>query len=174
MKLPITANPNDTAKIQTTTNEAPDNTESMLYSIFYDEDASNSTNKNYMIDVPDILEMMDTQDPDPTSNTEEEQNTEDTMLITVPHMEFSHCSLENKSPHHQCTYSDWQVTGSMFFDKPSEKCNTKTCTHQLHHVCNINYASYTYVEDGDRLPMKKFCKVCLEKSVIDIGVKKVK
>ena len=32
----------------------------------------------------------------------------------------------------------------------------------------------TYGEDAERLPMKKLCKVCLEKSAIDIGVKKVK
>ena len=41
----------------------------MLDSICDDEDASTSTNQNYIIDVPDILEMMDTQDPDPTINT---------------------------------------------------------------------------------------------------------
>ena len=43
----------------------------MLDSIFDDKDASTSTNQNYMIDVPDILEMMDNQDPDPMHNTEE-------------------------------------------------------------------------------------------------------
>ena len=47
----------------------PANTEPMIDSIFDDEDASTSTNQNYMIDVPDILEMMDTQDHDPMINT---------------------------------------------------------------------------------------------------------
>ena len=42
------------------------------------------------------------------------------MLIPVPTIEFSHFPLENKSPHHQCTYSDCEVTGSMFFDNKSE------------------------------------------------------
>ena len=96
------------------------------------------------------------------------------MLIPVPPMNFSHCALEDKPPHHQCTYSDCQVTGSMFFGNTSEKCNTNTCTHQLHHVCNINYASDIYGEYSERLPMKKLCKFCLEKAAIDISVKKVK
>ena len=148
MKPPRTANPDDTATIQTSTIYVPANTESMLDSIFYDEDARTSTNKNYMIDVPDILQMMDTQDTDPMSNTEEEQTTEETMRIPVLPMDFAQFTLEDKSSHHQCTYSDFQVTGSMFFDNPSEKCHTKTCTHQLHHVCSMNYASYTYGEDA--------------------------
>ena len=83
------------------------------------------------------------------------------MLIPVPPMEFDHCDLEDKSTHHQCTYSYFQVTGSMFFYKTSEKFNTNTRTHQLRHVCNINYASDTYGEDSERLPMKKMCKVFL-------------
>ena len=53
-----------------------------------------------MIDVPDIIEMMDTQDPDPMIHTGEEQNTEETMSIPVPPMDFAHCALEDKSPHH--------------------------------------------------------------------------
>ena len=117
---------------------------------------------------------MDTQDPDPVSNTKEEQNTEETMLIPFPPMDFAHCDLEDKSPHHQFTYSDCQVTGRMFFDKTSEKCNTNTFTHQIHHVCKINYASYTYGYDAECLTMNKLCKVCLEESAICIGVKKVK
>ena len=32
-------------------------------------------------------------------------------------MDFSHCALENKYPPQQCTYSDCQVTGSMFLNK---------------------------------------------------------
>ena len=68
---------------------------------------------------------MDTQDPDPVSNTKEEQNTEETVLIPFPPMDFAHCDLEDKSPHHQFTYSDCQVTGRMFFDKPSGKCNAR-------------------------------------------------
>ena len=114
MKLPITANPDDTATIQTTNTEVPTITEPMLDYIVDDDDASNST--------------------------KEEQNTEETVLIPVPRMDFSRCAVEDKSLHHQCTYSDCQVTGSIFFDKPSEKFNTKTCTHQLHHVYNVNYA----------------------------------
>ena len=70
-------------------------------------------------------------------------------------MEFYHCYLEDKPPHHQCTYSDCQVIGRMFFDKLSEKFNKKTFPHQLHHVRNINYASDTHGEDADHLPMKK-------------------
>ena len=31
-----------------------------------------------------------------------------------------------------------------------------------------------YEEDVERLPMKKLCKVCLEKAAIDMSVKKVK
>ena len=93
----------------------------MLDSICDDEDANNSTSKICMIDVNDILEMMDTQDPDPMSNTEEEKNTEENMQILVPSMEFAHCALEDESPHHQCTYSDCKVIGSMFFDMTSEK-----------------------------------------------------
>ena len=89
-------------------------------------------------------------------------------------MDFALFVLEYKSPHHQCIYSDCQVTGRTFFDYTSEKCNTKTCTHQLHHFCNINYASDTYGEDADNLPMKKLCKVFLEKPAIYMGVKKVK
>ena len=174
LKLPRTANPDDTATLQTTNNEVLANTEPMLDYIFDDEDASTSINQNYIIDVPYVLEMMDTQDPDPMINTEKEQKIEETMLIPVPHMDFAHCALKDKSPHHQCTYSDCQVTGSMFFDNPSKKCNTKTCTHQLHRVCNIYYASDKYGEYADLLPMKKLCKVCLEKSAIEIGVKKVK
>ena len=146
----------------------------MLGSIFDDDDTSTSNNQNYMTDVPGILEIMDTQDPDPMSNTEEEQNNEETMLIPVPSMDFARCALEIKSSHHQCTYSDCQVTGSMFFGDPSEKCNTNTCTHQLHHVYNINCVPYTYGEDAERLPTKKLCKACLEKAAIDMGVKKVK
>ena len=73
MKLTITYNPYDIATIQTTTNEVPANTETMIDSIFYDEDVSTSTNQYYIIDVPDILESMDTQDPDPMSNTKEYQ-----------------------------------------------------------------------------------------------------
>ena len=42
----------------------------MLDYISDDENASTSTNKYYMIDVPDILEMMDTKYPDPMGNTE--------------------------------------------------------------------------------------------------------
>ena len=71
MKLPRTANPGDTATLQTTTTEVPANTEHILDSIFYDEDVSTSTNQNCLIGVPDILEMMDTQDPYPMRNTEE-------------------------------------------------------------------------------------------------------
>ena len=63
---------------------------------------------------------MDTQDPDPMSNTEDEQNTEETIIIPVPPMYFAHCALEDKPPHHQWTYNYCQVTGSMFFDNPSE------------------------------------------------------
>ena len=73
LKLTITYNPYDIATIQTTTNEVPANTETMIDSIFYDEDVSTSTNQYYIIDVPDILESMDTQDPDPMSNTKEYQ-----------------------------------------------------------------------------------------------------
>ena len=120
LKLPRTANPGDIATLQNNTTAFPANIEPMLDSIFDDEDASTSTNQNYIIDVPDILEIMDPQDPDPISNTEEEQNTEENVLMQVPHMDFAHCSLEDESPHHQCTYSDCQVTGSMFFDNPSE------------------------------------------------------
>ena len=96
------------------------------------------------------------------------------MLIPVSPMDFSHCALKDKSPHDQCTYIDCQVTGSMFLNKTSSKYNTKTCKNQLHQVCNINFASDTYGEDAERLPMKKMCKACLEKSLINIGVKTVK
>ena len=71
MELPRTANPDDTATLQTTTAEVPTNTKPMLDSICDDEDASTSTNQNYIIDVPDILEMMDTRDPETMRNTEE-------------------------------------------------------------------------------------------------------
>ena len=40
------------------------------------------------------------------------------MLIPVPPMDFDHCDLEDKSTHHQCTYSNFQVTGSMFLIGP--------------------------------------------------------
>ena len=113
-KLPRTDNLDDTAKLQTNITEVSDNTKPMLDSICDDEDANNSTSKICMIDVNDILEMMDTQDPDPMSNTEEEKNTEENMQILVPSMEFYHCALEDKSPHHQCSYSDCQVIGSIF------------------------------------------------------------
>ena len=161
MKVPGTSNPDDTATVQTHTTEVPASTEPVLDSIFDDEDAITYTNQDYMIDVTDVLEIMETQYPYPMSNTEDEKNTEETALITVLPMEFSHCALEDEAPHHQCTYSDCQVTGSMFFDKPDGKCNTKTCTHQLHHVCNIKYASVTYGEYAERLTMNKLCKVCL-------------
>ena len=144
MKLPRTANPDDVDTLQTTTTDVPDNTEPMLDYIFDDEYASTYTTQNYMIGVPDILEMMDTQYPDLMINIEEENNTEETMLIPVPPMNFSRCALEDKLPHNQYTYSDFQVTGSMFFDKLSERCNTKTYTNQIHHFCKINYASDTY------------------------------
>ena len=49
--------------------------------------------------------MVETRDPYPMSNTEEEQITEETMLIPVPPMYFDHCALEDKSSHHQCIYS---------------------------------------------------------------------
>ena len=45
LKLPRTANPDDTATLQTTTTEVPANTEPMIDSIFDDEDASTSTNQ---------------------------------------------------------------------------------------------------------------------------------
>ena len=90
LKLPRTANPDDTATLQTTNTEVPANTKPMLDTICDDEDASTSTNQNYMIYVPDILEILDTQDPEPMRNNEEEQNTKETMLITVPPMDFSH------------------------------------------------------------------------------------
>ena len=83
----------DTSTLQTTTTGAPVDTEPMLDSIFDDEDASTSTNQNYMIDVPDILEMMDTQYTEPVRNNKEEQNTEETMLIPVPPMDFDNCDL---------------------------------------------------------------------------------
>ena len=72
LKLPRTANSDDTYTLQTTTTEVSDNTEPRLDSIFDDENASTSTNQNYMIDVPDILEIMETQYPDPTINNEDE------------------------------------------------------------------------------------------------------
>ena len=93
MKLTITANYDDTATLQNNNTEVLDNTKHILDSICYDEYASTSTNKNYMIDVPDILEMIDTHNPDPKSKTEEEQNTEETMLIPVPPMDFAHFVL---------------------------------------------------------------------------------
>ena len=58
----------DTSTLQTTTTGAPVDTEPMLDSIFDDEDASTSNNQNYIIDVPDILEIMDTQYHDPMRN----------------------------------------------------------------------------------------------------------
>ena len=73
LKIPRTDNPDDTATIQNITNEVPANNETMIDSIFYNEDASTYTNQHYIIDVPDILGMMDTQDPDPMSNNEEYQ-----------------------------------------------------------------------------------------------------
>ena len=69
LKLTRTSNPDDTATLQNTTNEVPANTKHMLDSICDNEDTSTSTNQNYIIDVPDIIEMMDTQYPDPMSNT---------------------------------------------------------------------------------------------------------
>ena len=42
----------------------------MLDYIYDDEDASTYANKNDIIDVPDKIEIMDTQDTDPTRNTE--------------------------------------------------------------------------------------------------------
>ena len=69
-KQPRTDNTEDTAILQTTNTEVPANTETMLDYIFDDEYANTYTNQNYMIDVSDILEMMDTQDTDPMSNTE--------------------------------------------------------------------------------------------------------
>ena len=42
----------------------------MLDSIYDDEDASTYANKNDMIGVPNILEMLDTQYTDPMRNTE--------------------------------------------------------------------------------------------------------
>ena len=71
------------------------------------------------------------------SNTEEEQNTEEAMLIPFPPMGFTHCVLKDKSTDHQCTYIDYQVKGIIFFYESSEKYITNTCTHQIHHVCNI-------------------------------------
>ena len=38
--------------------------------IFVDEGASTSTNQNYRIDIPDIFEMVYTQNPEPMRNTE--------------------------------------------------------------------------------------------------------
>ena len=55
LKLPRTANPDDTTTIQTTTTEVPTNTEPIIDYIFDDEDANTSTNQNYMIDVSDTL-----------------------------------------------------------------------------------------------------------------------
>ena len=69
LKLTRTSNPDDTATLKNTTNEVPANTKHMLDSICDNEDTSTSTNQNYIIDVPDIIEMMDTQYPDPMSNT---------------------------------------------------------------------------------------------------------
>ena len=95
------------------------------------------------------------------------------MIIPVPQTDFYHYAL--KINHHITNVLTVIVKLQVeCFFKPSERCNTKTCTHKLHHVCNINYASDTYREDVERLPTKKMCKVCLEKSAIDIGVKKVK
>ena len=53
--LPITDHPDNTATLQTTNIEVPANTKPMLHYICDDEDASTSTDKNFMIDVPDIL-----------------------------------------------------------------------------------------------------------------------
>ena len=55
LKLPRTDTHDDEATLQTTTTEVPANTEPMLDYIFDDEDASTSTNQNYMINVPGIL-----------------------------------------------------------------------------------------------------------------------
>ena len=71
LKLIRTANPDDIGTLKNNTAEVPANTKTMLDFICDDEDASTSTNQNYIIDVPDILEMMDTQGPEPMSNTEE-------------------------------------------------------------------------------------------------------
>ena len=62
--------------------------------------------------------MTDIKYTDPTSNTEEEQKTEETMLILVPTMDSDYCALEYKSPHHQCTYSDCQVTCRIVLIRP--------------------------------------------------------
>ena len=143
LKWPRTANPDDTSTLQTTTTEVPANTEPMLDYIFDDEYASTSTNQDYTIDVPDILEMMDTQYPDPKRNTEEEQNTEETMLISFQPMYFDHCTLEDESPYNQYTYSDCQVTGRNVFDNPYESViqrhahirfimSTALIIHQIH------------------------------------------
>ena len=82
-KLSIVANTYDIATLQTTTNEVRANTETMIDSIFDDKYASTSTNQNYMIDDPEILEMVDTKNTDPMSDIKEEQNTEETMLVQV-------------------------------------------------------------------------------------------
>ena len=76
MKLLRTANTDDTATLQTTTTEVPAKNEPMLDYFLDDEYASTSTNKDYMINVHDILEMMETKGTDPMRNTEESQNTE--------------------------------------------------------------------------------------------------
>ena len=70
LKLPRTSNPDDTATLQNTITEVPANTEPILDYIFDDEDSRTSTNQSYIIDVPDKLEMIDTQYPDAMSNTE--------------------------------------------------------------------------------------------------------
>ena len=89
-------------------------------------------------------------------------------------MYFDHYALEDKSPHHQCTYSDCQVTGSMFFDNPSENIMQRhahislimSATLIIHHI-HMEMIQSAY-------PWIKYVRFALEKSSIDIGVKKVK
>ena len=72
LKPPRADNTNYKGTLKNNTTEFPANTEPMLDYIFDDEYASTSTNQNYIIDVTDVLEMMDTKNTNPMRNTKEE------------------------------------------------------------------------------------------------------
>ena len=59
-----------------------------------------------------------------------------------------------KSPHHNCTYTDCQLDGNMFFKVASEKCSIQICNLELHHVCMNKHGHKTYGEDIEQVEMK--------------------
>ena len=78
-----------------------------------------------------------------------------------------------ESPHHNCTYTDCQLDGNMFFKVASEKCNVQTCNLELHRLCMNEHGHKAYGEDAERAGMKKMCKSCYEKAANDKGVNRL-